>query len=112
MCSSHFKEVDFERDLTNELLNLPIRKILKQDAVPSVNLATDDKNPRKRQAAENRSSFSNKRSRKEMVAERKKIVEALLQDQSNKQKDAAVQVNSDGDWFVTESAYFPWFFAF
>ena len=93
----HFLEVDFERDLKNELLKLPTRKILKQDAVPTVNLAAGVENPRKRQAAENRSSLSNKRSRKEMVAARKEIVEVLLQDHSIMRKDAEVQVNNEGD---------------
>lgn len=38
LCSIHFLEDDFERDLKNELLNLPLRKKLKSDAVPSLNL--------------------------------------------------------------------------
>ncbi len=29
ICSNHFKEEDYERDLRNELLNLPQRKLLK-----------------------------------------------------------------------------------
>ena len=102
----HFLEVDFERDLRNELLNLPTRKILKQDAVPTVNLATDGGNPRKRQAAENRTAFSNKRTRKEMEAEQKEVVKDLLQDHSNKTKDAEVQVNSEGERVIPDSALF------
>ena len=38
VCSSHFKSEDYERDLRNELLNLPTRKILKPGALPSLNL--------------------------------------------------------------------------
>ena len=38
VCSNHFQATDYERDLTNELLNLPIRKWLKQTAVPSLKL--------------------------------------------------------------------------
>ena len=88
--------MDFERDLRNELLNLPTRKILKQEAVPTVNLGTDGNNPRKRKAAENRSSLSIKRTRKEMVASQKQIVADLLQDYSSKKKDAEVQVDNEG----------------
>lgn len=36
ICEDHFKEIDFERDLSNELLGLPTRKLLKKDAVPSL----------------------------------------------------------------------------
>ncbi|XP_060536159.1 THAP domain-containing protein 1-like [Cylas formicarius] len=38
ICSEHFLDVDFKRDLRNELLGLPIKKRLKQDAVPSQKL--------------------------------------------------------------------------
>ena len=38
ICSKHFKDDDYERDLQHELLNLPPRKRLKADAVPSVGL--------------------------------------------------------------------------
>jgi len=38
ICSSHFKEEDYERDLKNELLGLPIRKLLKSNSVPSKQL--------------------------------------------------------------------------
>lgn len=36
ICSQHFQSSDYERDLRNELLNLPIRKILKSGTVPSI----------------------------------------------------------------------------
>lgn len=42
ICGDHFAEDDFERDLANELLGLPIRKFLKKDAVPSLLLTPDD----------------------------------------------------------------------
>ncbi|XP_060519089.1 THAP domain-containing protein 1-like [Cylas formicarius] len=35
ICSVHFTEDDYERDLKNELLGLPVRKILKKTAVPT-----------------------------------------------------------------------------
>ena len=33
ICSEHFNHQDFERDLRNELVGLPLRKILKKDAI-------------------------------------------------------------------------------
>ena len=80
----------------NELLNQPLRKILKPSAVPSQNLVVEDEDSRdrKRRSAENRSSLAAKRSRKE-------IVEALLQEsraEVSLQKDAEVQVDSDGKY--------------
>ncbi|XP_049799802.1 uncharacterized protein LOC126235110 [Schistocerca nitens] len=38
ICSRHFAETDYLRDLQSELLNLPRKRILKPDAVPSCNL--------------------------------------------------------------------------
>ena len=38
VCSCHFTKDDFERDLKNELLNLPPRNILKRTAFPSLKL--------------------------------------------------------------------------
>lgn len=38
VCSIHFKETDYERDLQTELLGICKRKLLKKDAVPSRNL--------------------------------------------------------------------------
>ncbi len=37
VCSKHFQPDDYQRDLKNELLNLPPRKLLK-DSVPSLEL--------------------------------------------------------------------------
>ena len=39
VCSSHFKEEDYQRDIQHELLNLPLRRLLKDNAVPTLNLA-------------------------------------------------------------------------
>ncbi|QQP48733.1 Uncharacterized protein FKW44_009141, partial [Caligus rogercresseyi] len=36
MCSLHFTEEDYERDLMHELLNLPIRKKIKKGVVPTL----------------------------------------------------------------------------
>ena len=41
ICSRHFKPEDFERDLKHELLNLPLRKLLKPGSIPSLNLLPD-----------------------------------------------------------------------
>lgn len=38
ICSDHFTEEDYQRDLRNELLQLSSRKILKKNAIPSKNL--------------------------------------------------------------------------
>ena len=35
ICSLHFTDTSYERDLRNELLGLPIRKRLLPDAVPT-----------------------------------------------------------------------------
>lgn len=38
ICESHFLPTDYERDLRNELLNLPLRKLLKPESIPTQNL--------------------------------------------------------------------------
>ena len=38
ICERHFSFESFKRDLKNELLNKPVRKILKKDAVPTLHL--------------------------------------------------------------------------
>ena len=43
VCSQHFKADNYERDLKNELLGLPLRKRLKPGAIPSENLLSSDK---------------------------------------------------------------------
>ena len=79
-------------------MNRPIRKILRDDAFPTLNLAPQDKNPRKRLTAEHRSAFASKRARKDMVASRKEVVRVLLQGPSDEtKKDAEVQVDNEGD---------------
>ena len=45
VCSHHFDESDYERDLKGELLGLPLKRVLKPDAVPHLflpNLTTQD----------------------------------------------------------------------
>ena len=36
VCSKHFEASDFERDLRNEMLGLPMRRVLRQGAFPKV----------------------------------------------------------------------------
>ncbi|KAB0795007.1 hypothetical protein PPYR_11846 [Photinus pyralis] len=42
ICSLHFLPIHFERNLKAELLNLPCRKKLKPDAIPTQLLKTND----------------------------------------------------------------------
>ena len=44
VCSDHFTPEDYLRDLKHELLNLPLRKKLKPDAVPSIFFNFDEGN--------------------------------------------------------------------
>lgn len=69
ICSIHFKDIDYKRDLQNELLGLPIKKLLKKTAVPTLYLESDENVP----------SISDKeiRSRKKQV--RKKIAKGKNQ---------------------------------
>ena len=45
VCLRHFTQDCFERDLKNELLGLPVKKILKHDAFPSLNLEKESNDP-------------------------------------------------------------------
>ncbi|XP_049768982.1 peroxynitrite isomerase THAP4-like isoform X6 [Schistocerca cancellata] len=38
VCSIHFTDLDYERDLKSELLNIPSKRKLKTDAVPTLNI--------------------------------------------------------------------------
>ena len=70
VCSLHFKEEDFDRDLRNELLGLPLRKLKREDAVPSLLLLPQNPLKRSWNASENakgRQERCQKRRRKEIV---------------------------------------------
>ena len=73
ICSAHFKDEDFERDLRNELLNIPVRKLLKKNAIPSQNLQPEYgllvkwTSPRKRSLPAHREERAIKRARKQLV---------------------------------------------
>lgn len=70
ICSNHFLPTDYERDLEHELLGLPLRKILKKDAVPSRKLRHGEvATPRTATAASNRQSLLQKRERQQIVSE-------------------------------------------
>lgn len=75
VCSTHFKESDYQRDLKSELLNIPIKKRLKADAVPSVNLpqsssvSNSNMQKKKYQLLEDRKHRLERRSRKRAVSE-------------------------------------------
>ena len=73
MCSLHFNDSDFERDLRNELLNLPVRKLLKPNSIPSKNLQPEHgilvkwTSPRKTTLHGQREERARKRIRKQLV---------------------------------------------
>ena len=85
------------RDFQNELLNLPLRKILKSDANPSLNLlmnegALSESNKRKISSDNKRSDRVAKRARKELV---KTILKESIEKENLGQKDAEVQVDEE-----------------
>ena len=75
ICSSHFKEEDYERDLKNELLNLPTQKRLKSTAFPTLNLKVEHgtsktcQTSQKRKVEQKREERAAKRARRSLVDE-------------------------------------------
>ena len=73
ICSLHFNDSDFERDLRNELLNIPVRKLLKPNSIPSQNLQPEHgilvkwTSPRKTTLRGQREERAKKRIRKQLV---------------------------------------------
>ena len=68
VCSSHFQPSDYERDLKNELLGLPVRNLLKKSAVPSLKLNYgEDKKPSEAQV--HRAQLKEKLDRKAVIAD-------------------------------------------
>lgn len=66
VCSNHFEVTEFERDLQNELLGLPLRKRLKPGAIPTLKLRSlEDK--KLSVALQNRQRLKEKLQRKEIV---------------------------------------------
>jgi hypothetical protein len=66
ICENHFLPSDFERDLKNELLKLPTRKLLKKGSLPTLNLLP---NERKRPSDTPREERLSKKNRREIVDE-------------------------------------------
>ena len=78
ICSEHFLPEDFERDLRNELLNLPIRKILKKGSVPQSKSA---------------SQLAQSESRRSLIEKRKRKLDILVEGSPEKRtKPATVDV--------------------
>jgi len=72
ICSNHFSEDDFQRDLKNELLNRPLVKKLKPDVVPTLNLLPSS-------AAKRKSSSSLDREQRIVKKQRTELIDKLLQ---------------------------------
>lgn len=68
VCSEHFHASDFDRDLKSELLGLPTTRILKKDAIPSLNLGVD-RDTYKEQLSYDREIRKEKRDHKKVVTE-------------------------------------------
>jgi hypothetical protein len=64
ICENHFVPNDFERDFRSELMNLPVRKSLKEGSIPSVNLSLSKSS---RQSNTEREDRAAKRLRKDVV---------------------------------------------
>jgi len=71
ICSEHFMPDDFERDLKNELLGLPLRKILKKDVLPTIFKSRITNNP-------SSTSRKERADMKRALVERKQIINDLL----------------------------------
>lgn len=81
ICSKHFKEEDFERDVRREFLDLPVKMKLKADAIPSLNLDDQDD-----ESDNNDSSKNSVRKQRYALRERKKYIEDILSKKSKNLK--------------------------
>jgi len=74
VCSLHFKDADYQRDLQSELLGQPLRKKRKllETAVPSVNLGDDQTQELKRLER-----TSSRESRREARNVRKRVLDQI-----------------------------------
>jgi hypothetical protein len=66
ICGNHFLLEDFERDLKHELLNQPLRKVLKSGSIPSINLKPEK---RERSASSDRAQRTAKKVQKEIIGQ-------------------------------------------
>ncbi|CAL8074647.1 unnamed protein product [Orchesella dallaii] len=74
ICSDHFTDADYMRDFQNELLGLPVRKILSQTAIPSV-------------FPDRTSAVPNTRNMRQQKRTSRKMVEDLLQNSNLEETD-------------------------
>jgi len=103
ICSGHFEEKDYVRDLRNELLGLPVRRLLAAGAIPKKALNKDcncdeELHRKKRASDEDRQNRTAKRARHQLIGE---ILEQdnLLSTPKLKSKDADTQAEIDpGDF--------------
>lgn len=82
VCSAHFDESDYIRDLQNELLSLPLRRKLKLDAIPHLNL------PLCSSTTDGRPNCLKRKIRAEKRNNRKEV-KSLLTDSNNVVPDCA-----------------------
>ena len=84
ICSEHFLPGDYDRDLQNELLGLPIRKLLKKEAVPTVNL-TPVKSVESAIIETNNNERRRRQENREEKRQQKELVESLLENDDDPQ---------------------------
>ncbi|XP_035212976.1 uncharacterized protein LOC118186912 isoform X2 [Stegodyphus dumicola] len=94
ICSIHFKDEDYQRDLRNELLGIPLRKFLKEDAIPTINLP----NVQKRKLSE-RHERQGKRQRKPEIKPLLEKSPAFIDndddDDNNRQEESVMSLKYD-----------------
>eukprot|EP00096_Caligus_rogercresseyi_P009814 TRINITY_DN3414_c0_g1_i3.p1 TRINITY_DN3414_c0_g1~~TRINITY_DN3414_c0_g1_i3.p1 ORF type:complete len:306 (-),score=-25.76 TRINITY_DN3414_c0_g1_i3:54-971(-) len=93
ICHKHFTEDSYQRDLRNELLNLPTRRILKPDAVPTLFL-TDMTEPSITPPSKTQSHGE--------VLKRKALIEELIRNyhKCSKIEDSETPSASDLETFI------------
>ncbi len=80
VCSNHFLPTDYERDLRNELLGLPVKKRLRKDAFPTVNI-----NPTKLSSVK----IQEEKMKRIEKREQKNWIEGLVQEATKTSLDVA-----------------------
>jgi hypothetical protein len=83
VCSNHFLPTDYERDLRNELLGLPVKKRLRKDAFPTVYI-----NPNSSTKLSSVKIQEERRTRIEK-REQKNFIEGLVQEVTKTSLDVA-----------------------
>nr|XP_040583490.1 uncharacterized protein LOC121132109 [Lepeophtheirus salmonis] len=96
ICSSHFTDENYERDLKNELLGKAAGKKLKKDTIPSLKLfnsVVDDGDPNPRE--DERDERLAKRQRREMLHQVMREVETKAKEDSIFDKTTSVEVKPE-----------------